>query len=59
MKRSPREIAASRKSTVVLNSTALLCVRGGLVSNFNRATTASDYNPDVVVVTNSGPIGMW
>jgi hypothetical protein len=54
---------------VVLDSGVLACVRGGLVSNFNRLTLASDYNPDAVkpdinampgvAATRSGPTEGW
>jgi hypothetical protein len=49
MRRSFRRSASAGNSTVVLDSSALACARGGLVSNFNRLTPASDYNPDGIV----------
>ena len=64
MKRSPRRIASFRKSTAVLDFTALTNAHCGLVSNFNLLPTSGD-NPDAgpatpnVMVTNSGPTGMW
>jgi hypothetical protein len=48
MRRLSRHTVSSGHSTVVLDSSALACARGGLVSNFNRLTRASDYNPDAV-----------
>jgi hypothetical protein len=59
MKRSStRKLAASSKSLVALDSTALARAQGGLVSNFNVVKPASDYNPDIVEA-NGGPTGMW
>jgi hypothetical protein len=48
MRRLFRHTVSSSHSTVVLDSSALVCVRGGLVSNFNRLTLASDDNPGAV-----------
>ena len=63
MRRSFRRRASPGDSTVVLDSRALACVRGGLVSNFNRLTRASDYNPDGIVqngvATRNGPTEGW
>jgi hypothetical protein len=63
MKKKSFKHMAPGAPVVELDPAALAAARGGLVSNFNRVTRDSDYNPDGSprheVVPNHGPLESW